>query len=282
MALTDRISGYTAEVALKAPVVACTTANITLSGEQTIDGIAVVANDRVLVANQTDASENGIYDVSTTSWARSKDFNGSRDVVSGTRVYINQGTTYAGYEAQVTTSNTIEIGTSNIAFSFLLILDPDNAAAVATVATNIADIQNAEANAAAAAASASAAATSETNAAASAAEAATFNPALYRAVADAIDTADIADEAITSAKIADEAITQDKIDPSISFGSTTIGTNAEFTVNTGANTLSIGTSDGYANDDQVFLTSTTTLPAGLSASTVYYVVNVERLQCNCP
>jgi hypothetical protein len=165
MTLTDRISGYTAEVALKAPVVACTTANITLSGEQTIDGIAVVANDRVLVANQTDASENGIYNVSTTAWTRSKDFNGSRDVVSGTRVYINQGTTYAGYEAQVTTSNTITIGTSELTFSFLLILDPDTAAAVSTVATNIADIQNAESNAAAAAASASAASASEINAA---------------------------------------------------------------------------------------------------------------------
>ena len=38
-----------------------TTENITLSGTQTIDGIAVVSDNRILVKNQTTASENGIY-----------------------------------------------------------------------------------------------------------------------------------------------------------------------------------------------------------------------------
>jgi hypothetical protein len=46
-----------------APVVAATTANITLSNVQTIDGISVTATQRVLVKDQTTASQNGIYTV---------------------------------------------------------------------------------------------------------------------------------------------------------------------------------------------------------------------------
>ena len=58
----------------KAPVIAATTAlggNITLSGLQTIDTISVVAGDTVLVKNQTNPAENGIYDVKSGPWTRS-------------------------------------------------------------------------------------------------------------------------------------------------------------------------------------------------------------------
>lgn len=84
--VTDRIAGVSGALAVKAPVIAATTADITLSGEQTIDGVAVVADDRVLVKNQTNAVENGIYDVTSTAWSRSKDFNGARDAVTGTQI----------------------------------------------------------------------------------------------------------------------------------------------------------------------------------------------------
>ena len=47
-----------------------TTANITLSGEQTIDGISAVTDDRVLVKDQTTASENGVYLVASGAWTR--------------------------------------------------------------------------------------------------------------------------------------------------------------------------------------------------------------------
>ena len=43
---TDRRFGYSGEVAIKGPCVAATTANITLSGTQTIDAVAVVVDDR--------------------------------------------------------------------------------------------------------------------------------------------------------------------------------------------------------------------------------------------
>ena len=58
----------------KAPVIAATTAlggNITLSGLQTIDTVGLVAGDTVLVKNQTNAAENGIYVVASGPWSRS-------------------------------------------------------------------------------------------------------------------------------------------------------------------------------------------------------------------
>lgn len=50
-----------------------TTANITLSGTQTIDGVAVIAGDRVLVKDQTTTANNGIYVASASTWSRSTD-----------------------------------------------------------------------------------------------------------------------------------------------------------------------------------------------------------------
>jgi hypothetical protein len=55
-------------ISWKAPAKAATTANITLSGPQTIDTVSVVAGDTVLVKNQTLPAQNGIYTVQTGAW----------------------------------------------------------------------------------------------------------------------------------------------------------------------------------------------------------------------
>jgi len=78
----------------KASVVAATTVNITLSGTQTIDGIALVAADRCLVKNQTLSQNNGIYDVAAGAWTRSSDMN-TWAQVPGAYVFVEQGTTQA-------------------------------------------------------------------------------------------------------------------------------------------------------------------------------------------
>jgi hypothetical protein len=57
----------------KASVVVATTANITLSGTQTIDGVAVSVGDRVLVKDQSTASQNGIYLCASSTWTRTTD-----------------------------------------------------------------------------------------------------------------------------------------------------------------------------------------------------------------
>ena len=79
---------------IKDSVVASTTGNITLSGTQTIDGIALVAGDRCLVKNQTAAADNGIYVVAAGAWARSTDMN-TWAQVPGAFTFIETGTTLA-------------------------------------------------------------------------------------------------------------------------------------------------------------------------------------------
>ena len=55
-------------ISWKAPAKAATTVNITLSGPQTIDTVSVVAGDTVLVKDQTNSAQNGIYTVQTGAW----------------------------------------------------------------------------------------------------------------------------------------------------------------------------------------------------------------------
>lgn len=113
----DRLDGLSSSAAIKGPCRVATTANITLSGLQTIDGVTLAADDRVLVKNQTDTVDNGIYIASVSGWRRSRDFYGARDVIKGTRVYVNEGTTNAASGWIVTSANPIVVGTSNIVFS---------------------------------------------------------------------------------------------------------------------------------------------------------------------
>ncbi|UTS52182.1 tail fiber protein [Synechococcus phage BUCT-ZZ01] len=79
----------------KKSVRAATTANITLSAPQTIDGIALVAGDRVLVKNQTTASQNGIYVVQAGAWTRSVAADSSAEIASAV-VTVDSGTVNGG------------------------------------------------------------------------------------------------------------------------------------------------------------------------------------------
>lgn len=96
MLSTDLLQGLSGSVAVKPPCRAVATSNLVLSGLQTVDGVDLVSGDRVLLAGQTDAVENGIYVVNTSDWSRSLDCDGSGDVVKGTIVLVNEGTTYGG------------------------------------------------------------------------------------------------------------------------------------------------------------------------------------------
>jgi len=78
----------------KASCVAATTANITLSGTQTIDGVALIAGDRCLVKDQTLSQNNGIYLVAAAAWTRATDMDSWAEV-PGAFTFIEQGTLYA-------------------------------------------------------------------------------------------------------------------------------------------------------------------------------------------
>lgn len=114
----DRVTGLSTSVSIKAPVRVATTAAITLSGEQTIDGVAVVAGDRVLVKDQSSSVYNGIYEVDTLTWDRTEDLDAGDDIVSGTVVYVRSGSTYANnwFQATVNTDPVV-IGTTTITWA---------------------------------------------------------------------------------------------------------------------------------------------------------------------
>ena len=75
----------------KASCVAATTADITLSGAQTIDGVSVVAGNRVLVKNQSLSQNNGLYLCASGSWTRTTDAN-TWDELTSAFTFIEQGT----------------------------------------------------------------------------------------------------------------------------------------------------------------------------------------------
>jgi len=79
---------------VRASVRAITDANITLSGTQTVDGVALVVGNRVLVAAQTTGSQNGVYVVSAGAWTRATDF-ASGSAVADAFMFVEEGTLYA-------------------------------------------------------------------------------------------------------------------------------------------------------------------------------------------
>ena len=79
---------------VKDSVKVATTANITLSGTQTIDGVAVSADERVLVKDQSTASQNGLYLCKASTWARTDDL-ATGDDASSVFVFVDQGTVNA-------------------------------------------------------------------------------------------------------------------------------------------------------------------------------------------
>lgn len=98
-------------ISWKNEVVTATTANITLSGEQTIDGV-LTSTSRVLVKDQTDATTNGIYLTDAGAWTRTTDADTGDEIAKAT-VYVAGGSTHGGTQWTCTNSS-ITLGSSNI------------------------------------------------------------------------------------------------------------------------------------------------------------------------
>lgn len=101
------------------PVRVATTANITLSGTQTIDGVSVIAGDRVLVKDQTDQKTNGLYVVDASTWSRAADADNTPDgeLKGGDFTLVLEGTVNSGYGYVCSNTSAITIGSTNITYS---------------------------------------------------------------------------------------------------------------------------------------------------------------------
>lgn len=102
---------------VKQSVRVATTANIALSGTQTIDDVSVIAGNRVLVKDQSTTTQNGIYDVAAGSWTRSTDADTDAEVTAGMFAFVAEGTLGADSGWVLTTNDTITLGTTSLSFA---------------------------------------------------------------------------------------------------------------------------------------------------------------------
>lgn len=101
---------------IKKSVRVATTANLTLTNTQTVDGVALAIGDRVLVKNQSTASQNGIYTVATGAWIRADDADESAEVTPGLTVPVESGTQNADTVWLLITDAPIVLGTTALTF----------------------------------------------------------------------------------------------------------------------------------------------------------------------
>jgi hypothetical protein len=100
----------------KAPVRAASTANVTVSSPgTTLDGVALAANDRVLLKNQSTGPENGIYvwTGSGSALTRAADADTTGELAPGTSVSVSEGTVNADKVFMIISDAAITIGTTS-------------------------------------------------------------------------------------------------------------------------------------------------------------------------
>jgi len=102
---------------VKQSVRAATTANITLSGTQTIDGVALSVGNRVLVKDQTNAVQNGIYVVASGAWSRASDADEPNEVSPGLFLFVEEGSLNADNGYVITSDAPLTVGTDALVFT---------------------------------------------------------------------------------------------------------------------------------------------------------------------
>ena len=111
-------------LSVRGSVRAATTAAVTLASalenSDSIDGVTLATGDRILVKDQSEGKENGIYVVNASGVpTRATDFDANADVTSGAFTFVKEGTTNADQGFVLTTNDGsgIQIGTTALSFS---------------------------------------------------------------------------------------------------------------------------------------------------------------------
>jgi hypothetical protein len=115
------VDAATAGLNVHAAVQAATTANVTLASAlengDTLDGVTLATGNRVLVKNQTDKTENGIYVVKASGAPdRADDYNTAGEVDAGDFIFVEAGTAN-GKTGYVQTNVITTVGSDNIEFT---------------------------------------------------------------------------------------------------------------------------------------------------------------------
>jgi len=124
MGLTRIRAEQISDIDYKQAVRVITLSNVTLTGgaPATVDGVNLVAGNRVLVAGQSTGSQNGLYIVQTVgagsngTWIRSSDGNADGEIEAGMIVMVTEGTIYKDTQWKLTTNDPIVLGTTALVF----------------------------------------------------------------------------------------------------------------------------------------------------------------------
>ena len=108
----DRIQGLDVKKSVKV----ATTGPITLSAVQMIDDVMVAVGDRVLVKDQADPKQNGIYVVAVSAWVRSSDANGS-NLNANAFAFVEDGTLNHDTGWTLSTNDVIVVDTTPLTFT---------------------------------------------------------------------------------------------------------------------------------------------------------------------
>lgn len=112
----DKMADELAKRDNKPSVRAATTGTIALTGTQTIDGVVLAVGDRVLVKDQADAKQNGLYLVAAAAWTRTTDADSGAKLNAGARVYVEEGTANGTRVWYLATTGAITLGTTQLQF----------------------------------------------------------------------------------------------------------------------------------------------------------------------
>lgn len=113
-AIANAVLTSAAGIDAKPSVRAVANANITLSAPQTIDGVSVIAGDRVLVRGQSTASNNGVYVVAAGAWTRATDADATGELTPGAFWFVEEGTTYGKSQWRIENTGAITLGSTSI------------------------------------------------------------------------------------------------------------------------------------------------------------------------
>ena len=124
MGLTRIRAEQISDIDYKQSVRVLTTANVTLGGgaPSTVDGVSLVAGDRILVTGQITSSQNGLYDVATVgsgsngTWVRTSDANQTGEINAGMIVMVTEGTEWGDTSWKLVTDDPIVIGITGLTF----------------------------------------------------------------------------------------------------------------------------------------------------------------------
>lgn len=112
------IQGFDWKQSVRVATTATSTLSSGFTAGSTIDGVTLVAGDRILIKDQTNGSENGIYVVNATgSPTRAGDADSNASVTAGLTVFISEGTTNGNSSWSLTSDDDISLGTTALEFT---------------------------------------------------------------------------------------------------------------------------------------------------------------------